>query len=53
MCLRKWTDDEVRDYFDEHLNVTLHELGAYSGRSRADLKRILMTPSQPTGGTTK
>ena len=43
----QWTDDMVRDYFDAHLNTTLHELGAYSGRTRADLKRILMTPQKP------
>jgi hypothetical protein len=44
----RWTDDMVRDYFDAHLNTTLHELGAYSGRTRADLKRILMAPQKPS-----
>ena len=39
---RKWTDDEVRDYFDAHWDTTVHELCAYSCRSKADVKRILM-----------
>ena len=37
-----WTDDMVREYFDTHLNATLHEVCAYSGRTRADVKRVLM-----------
>ena len=37
-----WTDAMVRDYFDSHWNVTLHQLSALSGRTKADLKRVLM-----------
>jgi hypothetical protein len=47
--MKKWTDEMVHDYFDAHLNTTLHELSAYSGRTRADLKRILMAPQKPRG----
>jgi hypothetical protein len=32
----------VREYFDSHWNVTLHQLSALSGRTKADLKRVLM-----------
>lgn len=38
----KWTDEMVREYFDTHWNVTLHELSALSGRTKADVKRVLM-----------
>ena len=37
-----WTDDMVREYFDTHLNATLHEIFALSGRNKADVKRVLM-----------
>jgi len=39
---RKWPADLVRSYYDENPNLTLHELSAYSGRTRAELKRILL-----------
>ena len=39
----KWTDDMVKEYFDTHLNATLHEISALSGRTRADIKRVLMS----------
>jgi len=38
----KWSDDMVREYFDTHLNVTLHQLSALSGRTKGDLKRVLL-----------
>lgn len=38
----KWTDDMVRDYFDTHLNTTLHEICALSGRTKPDVKHVLM-----------
>ena len=38
----KWTDDMVREYFDTHWNATLHEICALSGRSKADVKQVLM-----------
>jgi hypothetical protein len=37
-----WTDEMVRNYFDSHWDVTLHQLSALSGRTKADLKRVLM-----------
>jgi hypothetical protein len=37
-----WTDEMVREYFDSHWDVTLHQLSALSGRTKADLKRVLM-----------
>tara|TARA_B100000795_G_scaffold261523_2_gene238393 strand:+ start:1448 stop:1600 length:153 start_codon:yes stop_codon:yes gene_type:complete len=43
---RKWGDEKVRSYYDENLNVTLHELSAYSGRTRAELKKILLTQKE-------
>ncbi|WMM95621.1 hypothetical protein CRP361_gp3 [Roseobacter phage CRP-361] len=43
---RKWPADLVRSYYDENPNVTLHELSAYSCRSRAELKKILMEKTQ-------
>ena len=42
MTFAKWTDDMVREYFDTHWNATLHELSALSGRTKPDLKRVLM-----------
>ena len=39
----KWTDDMVKEYFDTHLNATLHEISALSGRTKADIKRVLMS----------
>jgi len=38
----KWTDDMVRDYFDTHWNATLHEISALSGRTKTDVKLVLM-----------
>lgn len=38
----EWTDDMICEYFDTRLNATLHEICALSGRSKADVKRVLM-----------
>ena len=38
----KWSDDMIREYFDAHLNATIHDICALSGRTRADVKRALM-----------
>ena len=38
---RKWSADLVRSHYDENINMTLHELSAYSGHSRANLLAIL------------
>ena len=40
--MNTWTDEMVLDYFDTHWNVTIHQLCALSGRTKADVKRILM-----------
>ena len=36
------TDQEVRDLFDENLDLTLRELSNISGKSVEELKNILM-----------
>ena len=36
--LKKWDPDTVKDYYDSHPNITLHELSAYSGLTKAQLK---------------
>ena len=38
----KWSADLVRSFYDENPNLTLHELSAYSCRTRAELKKILL-----------
>ena len=38
----KWSDDMIREYFDTHLNATIHDNCALSGRTRADVKSALM-----------
>jgi len=40
--MKPWTDDMVREYFDTHWDVTIHQICALSMRSKADVKRILM-----------
>ena len=40
--MKAWTDEMVLDYFDTHWNVTIHQLCALSGRTKDDVKRILM-----------
>jgi hypothetical protein len=36
------TDQEIIDMFDQNLDMTLAELSRISGRSVAELKRLLM-----------
>jgi len=36
------TPDQIRDYYDRHLNMTLQELARMTGRTVAELKKILM-----------
>ena len=36
------TDDEIMDMFDSNPNILLSELSAMSGKSVAELKRLLM-----------
>lgn len=37
-----WTDEMVKEYFDSHLNTTIHEICALSGRTKDEVKNILM-----------
>ena len=37
----RWTDEEIRDYFDTHPNVLLSKLASMSGWSLAYIKRTL------------
>lgn len=37
------TPAEIVDYYDRHLNFTLRELSAMTGRTIADLKRMIMS----------
>jgi len=39
----KSTPAEIVDYYDRHLNLTLRELSAMTGRTIADLKRMIMS----------
>ena len=36
------TDQEINDYYDSHLNMTLAELSKMTGKTIAELKKILM-----------
>lgn len=40
------TPAEIIDYYDSHLNLTLRELSAMTGRSVAYLKGLLMHPEK-------
>ena len=37
------SDDQIRDYFDSHPNLTLAELSRITGLSVPALKKILMS----------
>jgi len=37
-----WTHEMVREYYDHKWDLTLHELSALSGYTKAELKQILM-----------
>jgi len=37
------TPAQIVDYYDRHLNITLRELSAMTGRTIADLKRMIMS----------
>ena len=36
------TDQQIREYYDINLNLTLSELSRITGKTKAELKRILM-----------
>jgi hypothetical protein len=37
-----WTDSMIKEYFDTNWNVTIHQICALSGRTKADVKAVLM-----------
>jgi hypothetical protein len=39
------TPAEIVDYYDRHLNLTLRELSAMTGRTVAQLKRLILEPA--------
>ena len=43
---RASTPAEIVDYYDRHLNLTLRELSAMTGRTIPDLKRLIMGSAQ-------
>jgi hypothetical protein len=38
------TDQEINEYYDSHLNMTLAELSKMTGKTIAELKKIIMGP---------
>ena len=40
--MKAWTDEMVKEYFDTHWDITIHQLCTLSMRSKDDIKRILM-----------
>ena len=40
------TPAEIVDYYDTHLNLTLRELSAMTGRTIKELKRLIMEPAK-------
>lgn len=38
------TDDEIREEYDSHPNMTLAELSRITGKTIRELKTILLTP---------
>ena len=37
------TDQEIRDLYDNNPNVTLKQLACYTGKSKSELKAILLS----------
>jgi hypothetical protein len=40
------TPAEIVDYYDRHLNLTLRELSAMTGRTIKELKNLIMEPAK-------
>jgi len=40
------TPADIVDYYDRHLNLTLRELSAMTGRTIKELKRLIMEPAK-------
>jgi hypothetical protein len=41
-----WTDSMIKEYFDTNWNVTIHQICALSGRTKEDVKAVLMGTSK-------
>lgn len=41
-----WTDSMIKEYFDTNWNVTIHQICGLSGRTKADVKAVLMETSK-------
>jgi hypothetical protein len=41
-----WTDSMIKEYFDTNWNVTIHQICGLSGRTKADVKAVLMGTSK-------
>lgn len=39
---KQWTDNDIIEYYDSHLNITLRQLAAITGRTVQQLKSLLM-----------
>jgi hypothetical protein len=37
-----WNDEEINDYYDSHPDLTLAQLARMTGKTVAELKKILM-----------
>jgi hypothetical protein len=37
-----WTDEEINEYYDQHPDLTLATLARMTGKTVAELKKILM-----------
>jgi len=42
MNAQDWTDEEIREYYDQSWNIQLWQLAGMTGKTIAQLKRILM-----------
>ena len=42
MQSRRWTDEEICDYYDTHPNITIEVLALLAGWSQQYIKRTLM-----------
>lgn len=40
------TENEIREEYDSHPNMTLAELSDYTGKTIQELKKILLTPGE-------
>lgn len=39
---KKLSNDQIKDLYDSHPNVTLRQLASYTGKTVAELKQILL-----------